>query len=74
MVGTTIAVGFTKYASYCGLIFMDKRHTMKSTKIYTPQKFLRVRYTFNINFISLTFQVVKSMGVTGTVYEMGYKK
>ena len=22
----------------CVLVFMDKRHTMKSTKIYTPQK------------------------------------
>ena len=31
----TIAIGFAKYASYCGLIFVDKRHTMKSTKIYT---------------------------------------
>ena len=31
----TIIVGFAKYA---GLIFMDKRHTTKSTKIYTPQK------------------------------------
>ena len=42
MVGT-IVVGFTKYASYCGLIFVDKRHTMKSTKIYTPQKFLCIQ-------------------------------
>ena len=29
----TIIVQFAKYASYCGLIFMDKRHTMKFTKI-----------------------------------------
>ena len=36
VVGTIIA-GFAKYASYCGLVFMDKRHTMKSTKFYTPQ-------------------------------------
>ena len=39
VVGTTV-VGFAKYASYCGLIVVDKRHT---TKIYTPQKFLHVR-------------------------------
>ena len=38
----TIVVRFAKYASYCGLIFVDKRHTTESTKIYTPQKFLRV--------------------------------
>ena len=25
-----------------GLIFVDKEHTTKSTKIYTPRKFLRV--------------------------------
>ena len=31
-------------ASYCGLIFMDKGHTMKCTKIYTPEKFLHVWY------------------------------
>ena len=37
-----VVVGFTKYASYCGLIFVDKRHTMKSTKIYAPRKFLHV--------------------------------
>ena len=43
MVGT-IVVRFAKYASYCGLIFVDKRHTTKFTKIYTPQKFLCVRY------------------------------
>ena len=41
MVGTI--VGFAKYASYCGLIFVAKRHTTKSTKVYTPQKFLHVR-------------------------------
>ena len=28
-----------------GLIFVGKEHTTKSTKIYTPQKFLRVRYS-----------------------------
>ena len=38
----TIIVRFAKYASYCGLIFVDKRHTMTSTKIYTPQKFLGI--------------------------------
>ena len=27
-----------------GLIFMGKEHTTKSTKIYTPRKFLRVQY------------------------------
>ena len=32
MVGT-IVVGFAKYASYCELIFVDKRHTTKFTKI-----------------------------------------
>ena len=26
-----------------GLIFMGKEHTTKSTKIYTPRKFLRIR-------------------------------
>ena len=36
MVGT-IVVRF-------GLIFVVKKHTMKSTKIYTPWKFLHVRY------------------------------
>ena len=39
----TIIVGFAKYASCCGLIFVDKRHTMESTKNYTPQKFLHIR-------------------------------
>ena len=47
MVGT-IVVRFAKYASYCGLIFVDKRHTMKSTKNYTPRKFLRVQYITTI--------------------------
>ena len=46
MVGT-IVVRLAKYASYCVLIFVDKRHTTKSTKIYMPQKFLRVRYVQN---------------------------
>ena len=36
MVGT-IVVGFAKYASYCGLIFVDKRRTMKFMKIFIPQ-------------------------------------
>ena len=36
--------GFARYlATRCGLIFMDKEYTTKSTKIYTPQKFLRVQ-------------------------------
>ena len=39
----TIVVGFAKYASYCGLIFIDKRYTTKSMKIYIPQKFLCVQ-------------------------------
>ena len=39
---STIIVRFAKYASYCGLIFVDKRHTTKSTKIYAPRKFLHV--------------------------------
>ena len=43
MVGTII-VRFAKYASYCGVIFVDKRHTTKSMKIYTPRKFLHVQY------------------------------
>ena len=34
MVGTII-VRFAMYASYCELIFVDKRRAMKSTKIYT---------------------------------------
>ena len=38
----TIVVGFAKCSSYCGLIFVDKRHNTKSTKISTPQKFLHV--------------------------------
>ena len=42
MVGT-IVVGFAKYATYCELTFMNKRHTTKSTKIYIPQKFLCVQ-------------------------------
>ena len=40
----TIVDRFAKYASYCGLIIVDKKHTMKSTKIYTPHKFLHVWY------------------------------
>ena len=32
VVGTIVA-GFAKYASYCGLIFVDKRHITKSTKL-----------------------------------------
>ena len=34
MAGTI--VGFAKHASYCGLIFVDKRHTTKSMKISIP--------------------------------------
>ena len=40
----TIAIRFAKYASYCGLVFMNKRHTTKCTKIYTSQKFLYINY------------------------------
>ena len=29
-----------------GLIFVGKEHATKSTKIYTPRKFLRVRYIY----------------------------
>ena len=29
--------------TYCGLIFVGKEYTTKSTKIYTPRKSLRVR-------------------------------
>ena len=35
----TIVVEFAKYASYCGLIFVDKRHTIKSMKIYKSKNF-----------------------------------
>ena len=49
MVGTTI-VGLAKYASCCGLIFVDKRHITKTTKIYTPRKFLHVQYLVHSNF------------------------
>ena len=38
VVGTIVR--FAKYASYCGLSFMDKRHTTKSMEIYIPRKFL----------------------------------
>ena len=31
----TIIVETAKYASYCGLIFVDKRYSTKSMKIYT---------------------------------------
>ena len=46
----TIVVGFAKYASYCGLSFMDKRHTTKSIEIYVyiPRKFLCVQYVCNL--------------------------
>ena len=30
----TIVVGFVEYANCRGLIFVDKRHTRKSTKIF----------------------------------------
>ena len=36
----TIVAGSAKYGSCCGLIFADMRYTSKSTKIYTPRKFL----------------------------------
>ena len=36
MVGT-IVVGFAKYASYGGLIFLDKKHTTNLTKNCIPQ-------------------------------------
>ena len=37
--------GCARYlATCCGLIFVDKEYATKSTKIYAPRKFLRVRY------------------------------
>ena len=40
-----------KISVICGLIFVGKEHTTKSTKIYTPRKFLRVRYiTLQLDF------------------------
>ena len=41
----TIVVRFAKYTSYCGLIFVDKRHTTKSTKISTHTEYIK-----HINF------------------------
>ena len=35
----TILVRFAKYASYWGLIFMDKRYTMKSIKFIHLENF-----------------------------------
>ena len=43
--GSLIHTIAAKYASYCGLIFVDKKYTMKSTKIYIPRKFLHIQYT-----------------------------
>ena len=40
----TIVIGFAKYPGYCGLIFLYKRYTTKSMKIYAPQKFLHIWY------------------------------
>ena len=49
----TIVVGFAKYASYFGLIFVDKRHTTKSMKFYMPQNFLHVRTVIcNMMYVS----------------------
>ena len=70
MVGTIIA----KYASYCGLIFMDKRHTMKSMKIYAAQKFLHIS---NIHCMIPTYiyiLVVLSYGTSSnTVGQLTFK-
>ena len=33
---------------YCGLIFVDKRHITKSTKIYASQEFLCVQYSIDV--------------------------
>ena len=41
------------------LIFVGKEHTMKSTKIYTPRKFLRVRYYITFSRGILLFFLVK---------------
>ena len=40
---STIVISFAKYASCCGLIFVDRRLTTKFTKIYAAQKFLCVQ-------------------------------
>ena len=58
----TIIVGFAKYASYCGLIFIDKRHTTKFTKIYTPQKFIHLWY--HVRMILLNLVYYKCYGLT----------
>ena len=42
-------MGFAKYANCCGLIFMEKRHTMKSIKIYTVKNF----YAYNIDITNV---------------------
>ena len=44
-----IIVGLAKYASYCGLIFVDKRHTMKPTKII----YLYVYGIYEVSCVSL---------------------
>ena len=46
----TIVVRFAKYASYYGLIFMDKRHTMN------PRKFTYLR-NFYVYGIALSLPV-----------------
>ena len=38
------SVAKTNFPGILGLIFVGKEHTTKSTKIYTPRKFIRVRY------------------------------
>ena len=48
--GGVHAVKFANYASYCELIFVDKRHIMKSTKIYSLKKF---PYIWSIESIKL---------------------
>ena len=50
-----------KISAICGLIFVGKEHTTKSTKIYTPRKFLRVRYS------GLDMSKLKQMMSTGTL-------
>ena len=49
-----------------GLIFVGKEHTTKSTKIYTPQKFLRVRY-MQISFAGFTLRRHKGPSVNRSI-------
>ena len=52
--------GFPRYlATYCGLIFMDKEYTTKTTKISTPRKFLHIRYSvINVHDPLTVFKII----------------